>query len=104
MFMNSIIDILQKHPELAVFFCLAAGYWVGGLKLGKFSLGSVVGTLLVALVVGQAHVPIPDFVKTLFFGLFMFATGYRVGPQFFSGLRKGVCRSSAFHLSSASLV
>src|SRR4051794_20247944 len=87
--MNSIIELLRKHPELAVFFCLAAGYWVGGLKLGRFSLGSVVGTLLVALVVGQAHVPMPDFVKTLFFGLFMFATGYRVGPQFFSGLRKG---------------
>src|SRR5438045_1828351 len=87
--MNYIVQILQKHPELAVFSCLAAGYWFGGLKLGRFSLGSVVGTLIVALLVGQAHVTIPDFVKTLFFGLFMFATGYRVGPQFFSGLRKG---------------
>lgn len=87
--MKFIAETLQQHPELAIFLCLAAGYWVGTLKLGRFSLGTVVGTLLVALVVGQAHVPVPDFVKTLFFSLFMFATGYRVGPQFFSGLRKG---------------
>src|SRR3954454_16109626 len=87
--MKYVVELLQKHPELAVFFCLAAGFWLGSLKVGRFSLGSVVGTLLVALVVGQAHVPVPDFIKTLFFGLFMFATGYRVGPQFFGGLRKG---------------
>jgi putative transport protein len=87
--MNAIVEILQKHPELAVFFCLAAGYWLGSLKFGRFSLGTVVGTLLVALVVGQAHVVVPDFVKTLFFALFMFAVGYHVGPQFFNGLRKG---------------
>lgn len=87
--MNAVIDILRKHPELAVFFCLAVGYWLGSLKFGRFKLGTVVGTLLVALIVGQAHVNVPDFIKTLFFAFFMFATGYHVGPQFFSGLRKG---------------
>src|SRR5436190_11203522 len=87
--MNSVVEILQKHPELAIFFCLAAGYWVGSLKVKGFGLGAVVGTLVVALVVGQARIPVPDFVKTLFFSLFMFGTGYHVGPQFFNGLRKG---------------
>jgi putative transport protein len=87
--MNAIAELFQKHPELAVFFCLAAGFWVGGVKLGRFKLGAVVGTLLVALIVGQSHVTVPDFIKTLFFSLFMFATGYHVGPQFFSGLRQG---------------
>jgi putative transport protein len=87
--MNAIAELCQKHPELAVFFCLAAGYWLGSVKVGRFKLGTVVGTLLVALVVGQTHVLVPDFVRTLFFSLFMFATGYHVGPQFFSGLRQG---------------
>src|SRR5436190_18335473 len=87
--MKVIVETLQKHPELAIFICLAAGYWLGSLKLARFSLGTVVGTLVVALVVGLSHVVVPDFVKTLFFALFMFATGYRVGPQFFSSLRKG---------------
>ncbi len=26
--------------------------------------------------------------KTVFFDLFLFATGYKVGPQFFRGLKK----------------
>ncbi len=90
--MSTIVELLQKHPELAVFFCLAAGYWLGNLKVRGFSLGTVVGTLLVALVVGQSHAVVPDFVKTLFFALFMFAMGYHVGPQFFNGLRKGGLR------------
>src|SRR5436190_19488334 len=87
--MNFIVELFQKHPELAVFFCLAAGFWVGGLKLGRFSLGSVVGTLLIALVVGQMHVVVPDFIRTLFFALFMFVTGYQVGSLFFSWVRQG---------------
>src|SRR4051812_45115148 len=87
--MKAIVEMIQKHPEFAIFFCLAAGYWLGSLKVGRFGLGTVVGTLLVALLVGQTHVVVPDFIKTLFFSLFMFATGYHVGPQFFSGLRQG---------------
>src|SRR5882724_7419316 len=96
--MKFIFEIIQKHPELAIFFCLAAGFWLGSLKIRRFSLGTVVGTLLVALVVGQLHVVVPDFIKTLFFSLFMFATGYHVGPQFFNGLRKGGLKMMALSL------
>ena len=31
---------------------------------------------------------IPNFASTIFFNLFMFAVGVKVGPQFLSGLRK----------------
>ncbi len=96
--MKAIVEMIQKHPEFAIFFCLAAGYWLGSLKIGRFGLGTVVGTLLVALVVGQIHVVVPDFIKTLFFSLFMFATGYHVGPQFFNGLRKGGLKMMAVSL------
>ena len=34
----------------------------------------------------------PPLVKTVFFDLFLFATGYKVGPQFFRGLKKDACR------------
>jgi putative transport protein len=86
--MKLIAELLQEYPELALFLCLAGGYWIGSLKIGRFSLGTVVGTLVVALIVGQAQVTVPDFIRTLFFALFMFSIGYHVGPQFFSGLRK----------------
>src|SRR6185503_9378774 len=45
--------------------------------------------LVMALIIGQADIQIPPLLRTFTFGLFMFATGYRVGPQFFSGLRRG---------------
>jgi putative transport protein len=41
------------------------------------------------MIIGQSHVQIPTFARTLFFLLFMFATGYHVGPQFFVSLRRG---------------
>jgi putative transport protein len=51
-------------------------------------LGNVVGTLLAGVIVGQLGITIDAVVKTVFFALFLFATGYKVGPQFFRGLKK----------------
>jgi putative transport protein len=61
---------------------------VGRLKVGTFKLGNVVGTLLAGVVVGQIGVKVDPVVKLVFFDLFLFATGYKVGPQFFRGLKK----------------
>ena len=47
--MDFIVATLQKYPELAIFLSLAIGYWIGVIKLGSFSLGTVTGTLLVAI-------------------------------------------------------
>jgi putative transport protein len=82
------VKALQQHPELAVFLVLALGFFIGRLKIGSFSLGTVVGTLLAGVVVGQLAIKIPDIVKAIFFDLFLFTTGYKVGPQFFRGLKK----------------
>jgi putative transport protein len=87
--MDAIVSLLQKYPEVAIFLSLVFGFWIGKYKIGKFGLGATVGTLVVALIIGQAHIQIPPLLRTFTFALFMFATGYRVGPQFFSGLRRG---------------
>ena len=79
---------LRQNPELAVFLTLALGFLVGRVKFGTFKLGNVVGTLLAGVVVGQIGVHVDPVVKLVFFDLFLFATGYKVGPQFFRGLRK----------------
>jgi putative transport protein len=47
-----------------------------------------VGTLLAGVLVGQLGIQVPPLVKTVFFDLFLFTTGYKVGPQFFRGLKK----------------
>jgi len=80
---------LRDLPELALFLSLALGYAIGSVKVKGFGLGTVVGTLAVALVLGQANVTIAPFARTVFFALFMFGVGYQVGPEFFRGLRGG---------------
>src|SRR5262252_3377365 len=86
--MSWVVGALQHNPELAIFLTLALGFFVGRLKIGSFSLGTVVGTLLAGVLVGQLDIQVPGIVKTVFFDLFLFTTGYKVGPQFFRGLKK----------------
>lgn len=80
--------LLQAHPEIAFFLVLGLGYLLGKIALGSFKLGAVTGTLLAGVVVGQLGVTLPNEVKQCFFLLFLFAIGFRTGPQFFRGLKK----------------
>ena len=84
--MGWFVTSIRENPELAVFLTLAIGFAIGRLRFGSFTLGNVVGTLLAGVVVGQLGVKVDPLVKVVFFDLFLFATGYKVGPQFFRGL------------------
>jgi putative transport protein len=81
-----VVTALRAHPELAVFLTLAIGFIVGRIRFGSFHLGSVVGTLFAGVLIGQLGIQVAPIVKTVFFDLFLFATGYKVGPQFIRGL------------------
>src|SRR5262249_31087816 len=72
---------------MALFLALALGYWIGRIRLGSLPLGAVVGVLIAGVIIGQLGVKISSDLKTAFFLLFLFAIGYRTGPQFFSGLK-----------------
>ena len=85
--MNWLFDTLRSNPEIAIFLALALGFLVGGVKLGKFSLGNVTGVLLAGVLIGQLNITISPNVKSVFFLMFLFAVGYSVGPQFFRGLK-----------------
>jgi putative transport protein len=86
--MDYFVKALQGHQELAIFLTLALGFLIGRIKIGSFSLGTVVGTLLAGVLIGQLDIKVPAIVKNVFFDLFLFTTGYKVGPQFFRGLKK----------------
>lgn len=83
-----IIEVLKENTHLVIFLTLAIGYWAGGFKIGKFALGSVTGTLLAGVLIGQLGFDISPQVKTMFFTMFLFAVGYSVGPQFVQGVAK----------------
>ena len=86
--MDYFVHALRNNPELAIFLTLAVGFLIGRVKFGGFSLGIVVGTLLAGVLIGQLDIKVPAIVKTVFFDLFLFTTGYKVGPQFFRGLKR----------------
>jgi putative transport protein len=86
--MSYLTNALREHQELAVFLTLAIGFLIGRVKIGSFSLGTVVGTLLAGVAVGQLNIQVAAVVKYVFFDLFLFTTGYKVGPQFFRALKK----------------
>ncbi|MFE7461588.1 aspartate-alanine antiporter [Streptomyces sp. NPDC057554] len=82
-------NIFQPHPELLVFLVIALGFLLGKVHYRTIALGAVTGCLVAGLVLGaQFKIDIDDTVKNLFFIMFLFALGYRVGPQFFRGLKK----------------
>ncbi|MGX5733054.1 aspartate-alanine antiporter [Bosea thiooxidans] len=86
--MSYVANALRENPELAVFLTIALGFLIGRLKLGSFSLGIVVGCLLAGVLIGQLDIKVSPLVKTIFFDLFLFTTGYKVGPQFFRALKR----------------
>jgi putative transport protein len=94
--MTWFLHTFREYPEIAIFLTLALGFFVGGLKFGKFSLGSVTGVLLAGVLIGQMDITISPNVKSVFFLMFLFAVGYSVGPQFFRGLKSDGLPQVAF--------
>lgn len=84
--MEWLHELFKKSPEMALFLSLAVGYAIGKIKFGKFQLGGVAGSLLVAVLVSQVGVQIDSGVKAVLFALFIYAVGFESGPQFFSSL------------------
>nr|WP_240189216.1 hypothetical protein [Nakamurella flavida] len=86
------------HPEIAVLLAVGSGFALGQVRVRSVSLGAVTGTLLVGVALGVV-VRLPDTgagrttlvvdgpARNIFFLLFLFALGVRLGPQFVAGLR-----------------
>ncbi|MBO1334224.1 aspartate-alanine antiporter [Streptomyces sp. VRA16 Mangrove soil] len=81
-------NIFQPYPELLVFITVAFGFLLGKIRYKAIALGAVTGCLVAGLLLGAwSKVQIDGTVKSLFFIMFLFALGYKVGPQFFRGLK-----------------
>lgn len=86
--MSEIVDFLRQNETVLLFLVIALGYVLGRIKVGWFSLGTTAGALIVGLVVGLLKFEISPLVKSIGFGIFIYAVGLRVGPQFFEGMKK----------------
>ena len=94
-----IVELLRSHPEVALFAALSLGFFLGKRKIGTFSLGTSAGVLLAGVLIGQLRIPIPEMIKSVSFALFIFVVGYRVGPQFFRGLK-----GEGLHLAALAVI
>ncbi|WP_243055223.1 aspartate-alanine antiporter [Pseudomonas sp. BP01] len=93
-----ILHALRGNPEIAVFLAIALGVLLGRLHIGSFHLGSVAGALLVGLVIGQIGLDVPVELKSVFFVLFIYAVGFKSGPEFFGSLNRGTLKLVVFSL------
>jgi AspT/YidE/YbjL antiporter-like protein len=93
-----VAQTLLTHPEIAVLLAVGLGAALGRLRYRSISLGAVTGTLIVGVLLGAlVRIEQPDGsitsltvegpAKNLFFLLFLFALGIRLGPQFVAGLK-----------------
>lgn len=85
--MEWLAHALRENPELGLFLVLAIGFGIGQVRFGRFRLGPAPGTLIAGMLVGQIAGPMPDAMKSAFFLMFIFALGFRTGPEFFQSLR-----------------
>lgn len=92
--MDWLLDTLIKYPSIPIFLTIGLGFYLGKFKYKSFALGTVTSVLLVGVAVGYCinrfagqPVEIGSPLKSLFFLIFLFAIGYKCGPQFVSAIR-----------------
>lgn len=61
---------------------------MGKLRIKRFVLGGIAGTLLMGVLIGQIGIDIDPGIKTIFFALFIYAVGYQGGPQLFQSFNR----------------
>ena len=93
---HGFFQLLDNQPIAFVLLALALGTLIGKFSFKTISLGSTAGTLLVGVILSMIAeaafditYSIPGILSSFMLLLFMYALGLKVGPQFFSGLRKG---------------
>src|SRR5690349_14183877 len=93
--MRAFFHFLQSQPFFLIFGVVALGMGLGKRQIRGISFGAVVCIIVVGLIVAiwaytayGVALTLPDVLKTVFFNLFIFAIGVKIGPQLFAGLER----------------
>lgn len=107
-----IIDLLSPHNTglaatiILYSFVIAAGLFLGKLKIGGVSLG-VTFVLFVGILMGhfgyEVDAQVLKFIREFGLILFIFAIGLQVGPGFFSSFKEGGIRLNMLAVSTIAL-
>jgi putative transport protein len=92
--MQAFFDFLKANPYILLFFTIGMAVYVGKFNIKGYGLGMVAAAVVVgcglatwASVYG-VKLELNAFAKSLFYYLFMYGVGLRVGPSFFNSLKK----------------
>ncbi|UFX46936.1 transporter [Bradyrhizobium sp. 41S5] len=91
--MQGFFTFLQQNPFLLLFFVVGLAVWIGRASIKGYGLGMVAGAIVVGAglsVWGSTYgvkLELNNFAKSLFYYLFMYGVGLRVGPSFINSLK-----------------
>jgi putative transport protein len=91
--MNAFFNFLANNPYLLLFLVVGLAVLVGRFTFKGYGLGMVAGAIIVGCAIAIAAsaygvtLKLNDFTKSLFYYLFMYGVGLRVGPSFVNSLK-----------------
>ncbi len=92
--MQAFFQFLGDNPYILLFFTVGMAVVVGKFSLKGYGLGMVAAAIVVGAAIATwasiygVKLQLDNFVKSLFYYLFMYGVGLRVGPAFFNALKK----------------
>lgn len=90
--MQAFFEFLSHNPYILLFLTVGLAVWLGRQSIAGYGLGMVAAAIIVGCglaVAGSAFgvtLQLDNFTKSLFYYLFMYGVGLRVGPSFVNSL------------------
>lgn len=92
--MQSFFQFLADNPYILLFLTIAMAVVAGKFSVKGYGLGMVAAAVVVGAALATwastygVKLQLDNFAKSLFYYLFMYGVGLRVGPAFFNSLKK----------------
>lgn len=90
---TGFLGFLKENPYILLFLVVGLSVWVGRWTVKGYGLGPVAAAIIIGCAVatwGAAYgvrLELDNFTKSLFYYLFMYGVGLRVGPSFINSLK-----------------
>ena len=90
--MEWFFGFLKAYPYVLLFFTVGLAVAIGRVTIKGYGLGMVAGAVIVGAALSiwastyDIQLQLDNFVKSLFYYLFMYGVGLRVGPSFINSL------------------
>ncbi|MEB0188749.1 TrkA C-terminal domain-containing protein, partial [Pseudomonas sp. Bout1] len=91
--MTAFFTFLHDNPYILLFLVVGLSVWVGRGTIKGYGLGAVAGAIVIGCAIATwasyygVHFELDNFTKSLFYYLFMYGVGLRVGPSFINSLK-----------------